>query len=436
MSFKPNIYIPIEIMFRELSSRIFLAGKMAKAGYRVYLGGKVGIFNLLKKKKIKEGIFFYKSAFSKSTNQTLKLIKKCDHTAVLDEELGLAIGSIEAALQNRIVNLNYISKFFVIGKNLQKRIQNNIKFDKNKIVASGWPKYDLCKKKYSKYYFDKAKKIKKKYGKFYLFASNFGILNKETLNERINNKLNKKKYNKRNIKIINEIATNAFSDYKNFIKNINSFSKKNKLRIIIRPHPGDINIDNWYNDVEQNSNTKIIYDGDITPWILASEGLIHRGCGTSIEAMLFKKKLFYYLPNRKINNYEKNIPFKISQKINSLDANKIKLLKKNSFEIKKILKNNITNYDQVYSSDTIIKHLNKLKTRKTEKFHKYQTNLELKKYLQKIKNLFREKKINQKMPNLINKKLIEEKMEKMFNINHFNIENLGGETIEIEYKNR
>ena len=58
MSFKPNIYIPIEIMFRELSSRIFLAGKMAKAGYRVYLGGKVGIFNLLKKKKNKRGYFF------------------------------------------------------------------------------------------------------------------------------------------------------------------------------------------------------------------------------------------------------------------------------------------------------------------------------------------------------------------------------------------
>ena len=51
MSLKPNIYIPIEIMFRELSSRIFLAGNMAKAGYRVYLGGKAGIFNLLKKKK-------------------------------------------------------------------------------------------------------------------------------------------------------------------------------------------------------------------------------------------------------------------------------------------------------------------------------------------------------------------------------------------------
>ena len=436
MSLKPNIYIPIEIMFRELSSRTFLAAKMAEAGYRVYIGGKIGIFNLLKNKKVKEGIFFYKSAFSQSTNQTLKLIKKCDHAVVLDEEMGLAMGNVEAALQYRIVNLKYISKFFVIGKNLQKKIQNSIKFGKNKIIASGWPKYDLCKQKYSQYYFDQAKKIKKKYGNFYLFASNFGILNKKTLNERLNNKFNKKKYNKKNIKTINEIAVNAYSDYKGFIKNINRFSKVNQLKIIVRPHPGDISIDDWYNDIKQNDNIKLIYDGDIAPWILASEGLIHRGCGTSIEAMLFKKKLIYFLPNRKVNNYEKNIPFKISQKINSLDTNKIKILKKNNLKVKNILKNNISNYDNIYSYNIIIKHLNKLQTKKTKKLYKYQFKLQLIEYLQKIKQKFIKKKINQKMPNLINKKLIEEKMEKMCNINHFKIENLGGETIEIEYKNR
>ena len=45
MSLKPNIYIPIEIMYRELTSRVYLAGCLAKAGYRIYVGGKIGIFN-------------------------------------------------------------------------------------------------------------------------------------------------------------------------------------------------------------------------------------------------------------------------------------------------------------------------------------------------------------------------------------------------------
>ncbi len=118
MSLKPNIYIPIEIMYRELTSRVYLAGCLAKAGYRIYVGGKIGIFNLIKNKKIKEGIFFYKSAFSQSTNQTLKLIKKCDHTVVLDEEMGLAMGNVPAALQYRIVNLNLkiINQLMIFNK--------------------------------------------------------------------------------------------------------------------------------------------------------------------------------------------------------------------------------------------------------------------------------------------------------------------------------
>ena len=90
MSLKPNIYIPIEIMYRELTSRLPPPPRSPPPGYRIYVGGKIGIFNLIKNKKIKEGIFFYKSAFSQSTNQTLELIKKCDHTVVLDEEMGLA----------------------------------------------------------------------------------------------------------------------------------------------------------------------------------------------------------------------------------------------------------------------------------------------------------------------------------------------------------
>ena len=34
-------------MFRELTPRVYLAGCLAKAGYRVYIGSKSGIYNLI-----------------------------------------------------------------------------------------------------------------------------------------------------------------------------------------------------------------------------------------------------------------------------------------------------------------------------------------------------------------------------------------------------
>ncbi len=432
MILKSNIYIPIEILYRELSTRLYLAGCLAKAGYRVYVGSKLGIFNLIKRKKLKEGIFFYKSAFKQSTNQTLKLIKKCEHAVVLDEEIGLAMGNPNAALDYRIANLNYISKFFVIGKNLNKQIKIRAKLNKNKIVSSGWPKYDLYKKHFAKYHFEKARMIRKKYGKFYLFSSNFGVLNEKSLAERKRNNKYKKKYTNKNLKLMNQLSDNAYLDYKNFIKNINYFSKNNKTKIIIRPHPGDKNLTDWKNDLKIGKNLKVAYEGEIMPWIIASEGLIHRGCGTSIEAMFFKKKLFYYLPDRKINDYEKNLTYKISKKIKHLSTEKLKKFRINTYNINEVLKNNIENYDKIYSSEIIIKHLKELKTKKTENLHSYQLNLQVKEYLNKLKNVFKKRQLNQKMPDLMTPKLILDRMKKIFNSDKIKIKILGAETFEIE----
>ena len=153
MKLKPNIYIPIEVMYRELTQRVYLAGRLAKAGYRVYIGSKEGIYNLIKNKKIKEGIFFYKSAFGQNTKTTIPLVKKCDHAAVIDEELGIGMAYAPSQIEGRIINLKYISKLFVIGNEIKKEILKRAGTYKKIIVSSGWPYYDVLKTNYLKYFF-------------------------------------------------------------------------------------------------------------------------------------------------------------------------------------------------------------------------------------------------------------------------------------------
>ena len=57
---KPHIYMPIEIMVRELNSKVFFSFKASNKGYRIYLGTKKGIDRLLEEKKnnVKSGIYF------------------------------------------------------------------------------------------------------------------------------------------------------------------------------------------------------------------------------------------------------------------------------------------------------------------------------------------------------------------------------------------
>jgi hypothetical protein len=60
---------------------------------------------------------------------------------------------------------------------------------------------------------------------------------------------------------------------------------KNCPLIIVRPHPSE-DLAAWKNVSKNLKNIKVIYEGEITPWINASSGLIHRGCTSAIQAYL------------------------------------------------------------------------------------------------------------------------------------------------------
>lgn len=47
---KKHIYIPIEILVREINSKILFSFESALKNYRIYIGSKTGIDKILKKK--------------------------------------------------------------------------------------------------------------------------------------------------------------------------------------------------------------------------------------------------------------------------------------------------------------------------------------------------------------------------------------------------
>ena len=152
---KPHIYIPIEIFYREINSRILLALLACLKGFRVYIGTKSGIDQILDNKiklNIKGGIYLYKSQIVSSPEYINKIKKVCDKFVVIDEELSPAVVNYKELLTGRTVNEKEISKFFVIGKNMKNKI---LKYKKNfsaPIIVSGWPKFDLYRKEYNNFY--------------------------------------------------------------------------------------------------------------------------------------------------------------------------------------------------------------------------------------------------------------------------------------------
>ena len=87
-----------------------------------------------------------------------------------------------------------------------------------------------------------------------------------------------------------------------------------KIPKIIRPHPNEDHLA-WQ---EKNlSKVNVVYEGDVSPWLLASEGLLHRGCTSAIEGAISRK--IGFLKNF-AGHHDKALPALLSPKITDLET--------------------------------------------------------------------------------------------------------------------
>lgn len=356
---KPHLYLPIEILVRELNSKIFLSLKASLKGYRVYLGTKKGIDRILdeKIKTRRSGIYFNKSQIVQNRKYIQKIKKTCESFIVSDEELGTGVYDIKECLKERAVFAEDTEKFFLIGKKMLSNIKKYSPNFYNISKVTGWLKYELYKKKNIKIFKKEVAEIKKEYGSFYLFSSNLGTLSADGLNYRIKAGQVKKSNTKRIMHFKKSIKT--FQLIKDEFN-----SKSKKINIVIRPHPSDAFHSDWYRNINQNRSLKIVFDKDIVPWIIASKGLIHRGCSTAVDAVLLNKPTFYLKSKRKFSTNENTLPSRISHKINSLN-DLLYIKKKIGYNIfKNFLSKEIYNIENNNSADKILEEIEKLKITK------------------------------------------------------------------------
>lgn len=439
---KKHIYIPIEILVREINSKILFSLESALKNYRIYIGSKTGIDKILKKKKFlnKAGIFFHKSQIINNRPYIKEIKRACEKFVVLDEELGVGVANLNFTLNKRAINIREIDCFFVIGKKMMKKLkQYNTYFKKNSLVT-GWLKYDIYKNRYINLFKSEIDYIKRNYGSYYLFSSNYGALSKKGLLSRVKKDPKLKEYKNFQNKLNNyHTFLDSIKDFKYLKKELLIFLKNRPdFKLVIRPHPADEKQDDW-KIFEKFKNVKVVNKFDIIPWIISSKGLIHRGCSTSIDSFFLNKPTFFFKPNRKLKASEKNLPYKISTKVN--DFNKIE--NKNFTKLKKLkmIKNEIK-FDKVTSSQNIINYLNKLKIKKEYPINftlyenlfnylvPYLGNIRL-----KIQSIFKNKKIakNQKLDRFFTLRDFREKIELVNSKNKtISIREVTREVFEIE----
>ena len=145
-------------------------------------------------------------------------------------------------------------------------------------------------KKYKNIFENDVRKIKEKYGNYILITSRFGNLN--THPEELQKKLDDDY--KKESKII----------FKDFLRIPELLSKK-IIKLILFTVLIHLRLYFYKKYRKKFFNTQIINEGNVAPWILASDLLIQNRCTTGIEGYLLSRKQFH------LNLIKKEFPYKI-----------------------------------------------------------------------------------------------------------------------------
>ena len=361
-----NIYLAVEIKYREFLSRLLTGAASALKGNDVYLGDDE-IFTLIEKKKLNPGIILLKSITPTERRMSqLKNYKKnnCIVTS-LDEEGGLPQISYKDFAFRRYSHktLSYTDTVYCWGEYDYK---NNIKIfpkSKKKFLMTGNPRFDLLDNKIAKHFVKQKKTIKPKVviiSSYMVFARSLAFSDQFFINDKFKDDYHYDHFAYRAsmstnyIKLLKKI-TNAFPD----------------IEIDIWIHPNE-SISNWKKIVPDKKKIKFTIG---TKFLLKEKKdntiFIHSGSGLAFNAILQNKIVISYQPIKsKWNNTLPNMnsiimksDYEIIEFIKRRKFNQFKINKKKLNYLSKVISNS-KNYDACYK---IASHWEKFQSKKLSK---------------------------------------------------------------------
>lgn len=297
VQFRPPIYLAMETKVRELDAKILLSAVLALRGYRVVLGYKTDLDALMM--TLPPGIYIDKSAASTKTEK-FRDLRRGGHAVMVHDEEGLVIHNPQRYLSHRVAgeSIDALSRFFMWGNAQEEIIRTEFPKYAEKLVVTGNPRFDLLRSDMRGLFDREVEALHRKYGHFILIATKFGTNN---------NQMGKEKYLQSEIQntLIKSEADYEFRKgyfafreklFNHFVELVEHVSLQNQGRtIIVRPHPSE-NMTTWEKLVAHLPNVRVVREGNVQPWIMAADLLLHNGCTTAIEAVMLGIPAIAYRP--------------------------------------------------------------------------------------------------------------------------------------------
>ena len=312
------LLLPVEIKVREFEAKVMLSCIAADSGFGVILGPNGFNHN----GSYPRGVYFdkcvssYKAAFLDNQVNGLR-----NRLVSLDVE-GLVYQTEQKWLSRRISQptVDLSSLIFTWGDE-QCRMIKSVYDIPEKLSVTGSPSADLWQKRMHFLYRDRVDDISRQYGQLILIPSNFSLVINANGPDFIFKQFIKNGFinSDEDLNLFNEEMAFHKRVFEKFIAAIPKIAEDNQdCTIILRPHPGD-DFAIWRHlSTNWPKNVIILYEGNISPWILASRVMVHNSCSTGVEAFGMRKPAIAYMPYVD-DRFDQNIPNPLSQQAQTVD---------------------------------------------------------------------------------------------------------------------
>lgn len=319
---KMNIYIQIEIVARELDSKLLLAIKAALRGHQVLLSSE----RLILKSNLVPGIFHTRglepSIYRMDRHKFLK--DRGNLLTSIDEEGGLINFDYEGFAKIRYSerSIEQSNAVFCWGPNDYSTLKKIYPNHADKFYCTGSPRVDLWENDFTTYLDVQEKMFPNPY---ILLSSNFSTINSYKSFWNTWDGLRRSGYFDRDPNLERNFFTNVGKQsllFYEFLKAVEYIAEKlPSLNIVVRPHPVE-NPESWKTLLPEKENIHVIREGSITPWLRNAIAVIHNGCTTAIEATISGIPVITYVPiGKNIENEVSNqLGLKVSNKEELLEA--------------------------------------------------------------------------------------------------------------------
>jgi surface carbohydrate biosynthesis protein len=293
------LLIPVENQVRELDGKLLLACIAAERGCPVILGSRTHIhFEIA---SLPRGLYLAKSIRSKS-EPMFSIMHKLGVQIVAWDEEALMHGPEDEYFQRRASPkaLSMTSALFAWGEDNAELFRGCPGYQGAPVYPTGNPRFDMMRPELRGYFDEAVEGIKGRFGDFILVNTNFGILNHFSpslgVMDPVRGSGQHPGRGARGNEFRTGLALHRYAIFQHFCEMLprlaEAFPDRN---VILRPHPVE-NIETWKAVAVGQPNLQVIHEGNVIPWLLACDAVVHNSCTTGVEAFILGVPCVAYQP--------------------------------------------------------------------------------------------------------------------------------------------